>query len=238
MADAKIKKVNSDQVLHAVSELKKQGLAVSVRAVRAQIGSGSLTTVSRLLKDISSAQKPDTSPEERLSQFPDRVRDLCQSTVVAMAEAARALTAQERRKLQVLEDRLQSRWAANVKDKIRALRRLEVESKSNEELRAELKRANEKIWSDQELINKLTARVAKAESENEQLRELKMKLEERRDNLERQFEHFEQHALQQRRAESQMHLLKVTKLEQDLAYSQARVMDLSLQIVEASKRDR
>ncbi|MNN41562.1 hypothetical protein D3C81_1556860 [compost metagenome] len=69
--------------------------------------------------------------------------------------------------LQDLEDRLRSRWAANVKEKIRALRRLEVECKHSAEVRAELRRANEEIWNDQELINKLTARVAKAESENE-----------------------------------------------------------------------
>lgn len=54
----------------------------------------------------------------------------------------------------------------------------------------------------------------------------------------RQIEHFEQHTLKQRRAEDQMHLLKTTKLEQDLANSQARVMDLSMELAKALKLER
>ncbi|POA35827.1 MULTISPECIES: DNA-binding protein [unclassified Pseudomonas] len=238
MADPKIKNVTADRVLHAVTELKKQGLKVTVGAVRAQIGSGSLSTISRFLKDIPLTQKSNVSPEEYLSQFPERLRALIRSMYAEMAEAASSVTAEERRKIQELEDRLRSRWAANVKDKIRVSRRLEVEIKHGVEVRTELKQATQKIWNDQELINNLTARIAKAESENKQLRELTVKLEKISDNLKRQIEHFEQHTLQQRRADNQMHLLKVTKLEQDLANSQARVMDLSMELAKTSKRDK
>lgn len=238
MTDPKTKNVTPDRVLQAVTELKKQGLEVTVRAVRAQIGSGSLSTISRFLKDISLIQKSNVSPEEYLSQFPDRLRALVQSTCAEIAEAAWSAQAEQRRKIQELEDRLRSRWAANVKDKIRVSRRLEVEIKQGVEERGELKRAIQKIWNDQELINNLTARIARAESENEHLRGLTAKQEKISDNLKRQIENFEQHTLQQRRAENQMHLLKVTKLEQDLANSQAQVVDLSMELAKALKRDR
>ncbi|EJZ58206.1 Plasmid replication [Pseudomonas fluorescens R124] len=238
MADPKINYVTYDRVLEAVTELKKQGLRVSCATVRTQIGSGSLSTISRFLKDISFTQKSNISPEDYLHQFPDRLKELMRSMYAEIAEAASSATAEERRKIQELEDRLRARWAANVKDKLRVSRRLEVEIKHGVEVRSELKQATQKIWNDQELINDLTARTARAESENSHLRELTVKLEKINDNLKMQIEHFEQHTLQQRRADNQMHLLKITKLEQDLANSQARVMDLSMELAKASKRER
>ncbi|KMM78462.1 DNA-binding protein [Pseudomonas deceptionensis] len=238
MSDPKNNYVTFDRVLDAVTELKKQGLKVTCGAVRTQIGSGSLSTISRFLKDISLIQKSNISPEDYIHQFPDRLQALMRSMYAEIVEAASSATAEERRKIQELEDRLRARWAANVKDKLRVSRRLEVEIKHGVEVRSELKQATQKIWNDQELMNHLTARTARAESENSQLRELTAKLEKINDNLKRQIEHFEQHTLKQRRAEDQMHLLKTTKLEQDLANSQARVMDLSMELAKASKRER
>lgn len=230
MADPKTNYVTSEQVSCAVAELKKQGLQVTVRAVRAQIGSGSYSTISRLLKDVSSAERFSLSSSEYLAQFPDRLRALMQSTYAEMAEAARSATAKERREIQKLEDRLRARWAASVREKVRALRSLEIETNHSAELRAELKQATQKIWRDQEIINSLTERLAKAESANEQLLELTEKLKKSSENLKGQIEHFEQQALQQRRADNQMHLLKVAKLEQDLANCQGRVMELSMKL--------
>ncbi|AZC51668.1 diguanylate cyclase/phosphodiesterase [Pseudomonas chlororaphis subsp. piscium] len=228
MINTKTNSLTLEEVMRAVADLKKQGLKVTLTAVRNQTGRGSYTTISKFLKDASSVEEENLSPSERLAQFPDQIRAALLSIYKELIEAAKAETTKKRDEIQEFEGRLRARWAANVKEKIRALRSLEIETNVCAELRVELRQATQKIWKDQEIINNLTARLVKTESANEQLLELTEKLKSDIKKLQRNIEHFEQQTLQQRHAENQMHLLKVAKLEQNLMNSQARVLELSM----------
>ncbi|WP_434707093.1 DNA-binding protein [Pseudomonas sp. R1-1] len=235
MINPKSNVLTLEKVMCAVADLKKQGLKITIKAVRNQTGYGSYTTISKFLREASLVEKENVSPSERLAQFPDQIRTAFLSVYKELIKAANAEANKKLNEIQEIEKRLRSRWAANIKEKIRALRSLEIETNACAELRAELTRATQKNLQSQEVITNLTARLVKAECENVQLLELTEKMKNDIKERERHIEYFEKQVLQQRHADNQMHLLKVAKLEQNLMSSQARVLELSVALVGKSE---
>ncbi|WP_330509370.1 DNA-binding protein [Pseudomonas putida] len=227
-----------EKVMCAVDELKKQGLKVTVKSVRDRTGCGSYTTISKLLKDVSLAEEKNLSPEARLAQFPQQIEAAFLSVYKELVKAAKGEAAKKYDEIQRLEERLRARWTANTKEKIRALRSLEIEINACAELRADLRQSTQKSEKNQEAINDLATRLVKSEAENERLLELTKKLKGDIETLQMQIEHFERQALQQRHADNQMHLLKIAKLEQHLLNSQSQVLELSMALARKSEDGR
>lgn len=238
MVNTRVESLTLEKVMCAVDELKKQGLKVTVKSVRDRTGCGSYTTISKFLKDASLAEEKNLSPEARLAQFPQQIEAAFLSAYKELVKAAKGEAANKYEEIQRLEGRLRSRWTANTKEKIRALRSLEIEINACAELRADLRQVTQKSEKNQETINDLATRLVKSESENEQLLELTKRLKADIETLQRQIEHFERQALQQRHADNQMHLLKIAKLEQHLMNSQSQVLDLSMALARKSEDGR
>jgi hypothetical protein len=205
--------ITFEQVELVANDLKKQGKYVSTKAVREQLGTGSYSTISKFLKQMADCENSNLSYEDYSSKLPEKLRNLIQDIYYELIDATK-----------------RARWASHVKDKIKLNRALEAEKQISSVLSSGLKELTEKSVKDYELLLSLTERAAKAESKVEHL-------EARHATLSKNFEKLEEHSRQQLRVESQMHLLKVAKLEQDLMNSQNRVIELARELAGIANND-
>ncbi|MBJ2180129.1 DNA-binding protein [Pseudomonas veronii] len=237
MIDSKTKHITLDQVKCTAAELERKGCKVTARSVREHLGAGSSATISKFLNQLPSYKDSNLSPSDYLAKFPDRFKAIIMGIYTELIDAAEAEKRKKIMEIQELEKNLRVRWSVHIREKLRAIRNLEAEIQRSANMRIELNNVTARTWKDQEKITDLTARLVKAESENEYLLETIENLKKRCANLQKNIEHFDAQALLQRDSDSQMYSQRISKLEQDLMNSQSQVLELSKELVNSGRHE-
>lgn len=225
------------QVELVANKLKEEGKSVSINAVREQLGSGSNSTISKFLKQLSDCEMCSLPPDDYSAKYPERLRIVIQETYSELVDAAKAVSEKRNLEIQEVEVRLRARWAIHIKERIKLNRALEIEKQTSSSLSTELKKLSERSARDHELILSLTERAVRSESKVEHLQVLNEGLIKRHATISKNFERLEEHSRQHHHVESQMHLLKVAKLEQDLMNCQNRIIELARELAGVEKKD-
>jgi predicted nuclease with TOPRIM domain len=190
------------------------------------------TTLDQVKYAVAELERSDC-----FAKFPSRFKAIIMGTYAELIDAVEAEKRKKISEIQELEKDLRVRWSVHVREKIRVVRNLEAEIEHSANMRMELKDVTAKIWKDQEKITNLTALLVKAESKNECLLQTIEDLEKRFANLQKNVEHFDARALQQREVDCQMYSQRISKLENQLMRSQSQVLELSKELMNSGRHD-
>ena len=233
MAPSKKPPVSRTEVATAMLELRENGEATSIRAVRAKIGRGSLTTISRHVEAVNAGNE---SPELHLEQFPNRLESLCREMAEMMDEMAIERVAHERALLEKESQNLVKQKNSLVHERELAVTAYEAEQRVSAELRARLAEALNNLGLAEAELDEVRPKLAKADMLNEQLSERALESSRRIDRFQLQITTYEDEVKKQRQIDADQHAGQVSALELSLTNSRANELRLTENLGEANRK--
>ncbi|WP_447781179.1 DNA-binding protein [Pseudomonas plecoglossicida] len=152
----------------AVSELEALGMRVSIRKIRKKLGSGSLTTILKYMHE-----KPPEGIEGSSAKdiFPDLEKPILKASAYEKKFSKTSMAGKPHYLISLLQAKIRARWAGLIREKMRALRALEIEERNSFLLQKELGEMQCKCREIEIAVTKLRLRIVEIETINYQLAE-------------------------------------------------------------------
>ena len=212
----------------------ERGEKDTVAAVRAELGDrGSNTTISKHLTQLRAGWG---SPSLFLSQFPQRLAELCREMGDMMEEQANQRTAHVSALLEDKRRNLEQQKNTLMHERDLAIATIEAEQSKNAELRLRLLEATENHNSAVAELNELRPLLAKADLKNEQLSERVLEASSKIDRLKQHITTYEGEVKIQRQAEANRHAGQLGALETNLSNSRGNELRLTEQLGDAKRQ--